>query len=232
MLKILIHSVNAFCTDSFLRTAKNNSVEYIITSDEKTLFEYCTLQSLSGYIISSEFEYAQRAIDTIKGTNPGVPIISISHPNSKDIVRKNVDLTYLIHGAEATDAATNSILLFIEHQLSLYSRLKSLTPTPLNEIYFGEGFKYDVIYRNLHLNSIELKRFSAKEGKLLEVLARNYRNVVKRDALLEEVWHKTDIYSSRSSDVYVTKLRNFFREYDLNLTIKNISGVGLLLDKI
>jgi DNA-binding response OmpR family regulator len=135
-----------------------------------------------------------------------------------------------VHGAEATDPATHSILSFIEEQSRMYARIKSLTPIKPNEVYFGEGFRYDVLYRTFYLNNIELKRFSTKEGKLLEILARNYRKVIKRDIVLEEVWHKTDIYSSRSSDVYVTKLRNFFKEYDLNLTIKNISGVGLILE--
>ena len=230
MYTILLHSANQFCIDSFQRSAKKIGYGLIVTSDEKSLFEHCSFQPLDSYIISTEFDYAQRAINTVIGINPSAPIVSIAHPNTKHVLPIHVDVHYLVHGVEATDPATHSILSFIEDQSRMYSRINSLTPAKPNEIYFAEGFKYDVLYRTFYLNTIALKRFSTKEGKLLEILARNYRSVVKRDTMLEEVWHKTDIYSSRSSDVYVTKLRNFFKEYDLNLTIKNISGVGLILE--
>jgi len=229
MLKILLHSVNQFCIDSFQRSAKNHSVELIITSNEADLFEHCSLQ-FDGYMISADFDYTQRAISTIRGINPRLPIVSISHPNTKKCMPSQIDLNYVVHGAAATDNDTNSILCFIEYQFRLYSIINSLSPPRMNEIYFGEGFKYDVVYRTFYLNGIALKRFSTKEGKLLEMLAKNYRSVIKRDLLLEEVWHKTDIYSSRSADVHISKLRNFFKEYDLDLSIKNISGVGLILE--
>jgi len=230
MIKVLIHSANQFCIESFNRSAEKNSFECIITSDEKTLFEYCSFKPLDAYIISSEFEYAQRAINTIRGVNPGVPIVSLSHPNTVNTYPTKVDLNYLISGTNGIDYATYTILSFIVEQTKIYDRIKDLTPKKSNEVYFGDGLKYDTMYRSVYLNGILLRRFSVKEGKLLEILSLNFGKIVNRDSLMNDVWGNADIYISRSFDVYITKLRNFFREYDIKLQIKNISGVGLVLE--
>ena len=222
MRTILLHTQNQNLVDTF----SGGIDKIIVSSDEKTLFAYSSDQKISAYIICS-FGYSQRAINTIRSNNQYVPIISILQGTEKSFLQ-NVDLNYRVY--DVPDIMV--VLNFIESQTKLYASLKTLTPTKLNEIYFSEGFKYETEYRAVYLNEILLRRFSTKEGKILEILSRNFGNVVKRDTILEEVWHKTDIYSSRSFDVYVSKLRNFLKDYDLKLKIRNISGVGLILEQI
>lgn len=229
MKKILLHTVNQFCVDSFERSIKNTQYDIIRSFDEESLFGYCGFDPIDAYVISGDFEYSQRGVDSIRGQKNNVVIVGIQHPNSKLSALKNVDVNFIVYGAEATDAQTSRILNFIEAQEMLYSKIIALTPKSSTDIRFGEGYLYDSSYRSFYCNGIQLKYFSAKEGKILEILSRNFRNVVNRDEILKEIWGNIDIFCSRSLDVHITKIRNFFREYEVGLTIKNISGVGLIL---
>ena len=47
---------------------------------------------------------------------------------------------------------------------------------------------------------------------------------------MEKVWQKSDYFSGRSMDVYVTHLRRLFEKNGIKLEIKNISGIGLTLE--
>ena len=76
----------------------------------------------------------------------------------------------------------------------------------------------------------EVEKLSAKKGGILEILAINYGEVVKKEVILEKVWRKTDYFVGRSLDVYITMLRNTFKDNHIKLNIKNISGVGLILE--
>ena len=82
----------------------------------------------------------------------------------------------------------------------------------------------------LYRRNKEITKLSEKQGGILEMLASNYGNAVKKDLILEKVWRKNDYYSSRSMDVYITGIRKIFKENKIKLQIKNISGVGLILE--
>ena len=98
-------------------------------------------------------------------------------------------------------------------------------------ISFG-ACKYDPSRRSLSFNDKHVKKCSKKEGGILEVLASHVGVLVKKEVILEKVWHKSDYYAGRSMDVYVSHLRKLFEENDIPFTIKNISGKGLILDPI
>ena len=96
-------------------------------------------------------------------------------------------------------------------------------------IEFG-NCRYDPTRRTLFFKEKEVKKLSAKEGGIMEILSSNYGEVVKREIILEKVWHKDDYFAGRSMDVYVTNLRKLFAAKSVFLSIKNISGVGLILE--
>ena len=181
MRTVLLHTVNQNLVDAFSGGAN----KIVVSSDEKSLFAYASDPNMSVYVICN-FSYSQRAINTIRSNNRYVPIVAILQPNEKFLFQ-NVDINYYVK--DVLDA--QAILNFAESQSKLYTSLKALTPTPLNEIYFGDGIKYETEFREIFLCNISLRRFSAKEGKILEILGRNFGSTVKRDAILEEVWHKT-----------------------------------------
>lgn len=70
---------------------------------------------------------------------------------------------------------------------------------------------------------------TATETKLLQILAQNKNETVRREAILSRCWNTEDDYfASRSLDVFVSKLRKLF-EADDDIEIKTVRGVGLML---
>lgn len=67
-----------------------------------------------------------------------------------------------------------------------------------------------------------------KENLILEMLCRHKGQTVSRDEILSSVWGTADFYSSRSLDVFLTKLRKYLSQ-DSQIQIKVLKGVGVCL---
>jgi DNA-binding response OmpR family regulator len=64
-----------------------------------------------------------------------------------------------------------------------------------------------------------------KEADLLKFLCEHPNRILKREEVLLHVWGKDDYFLGRSMDVFITKLRKYFKtEKDVNL--ETIHGVG------
>ena len=50
--------------------------------------------------------------------------------------------------------------------------------------------------------------------------------LLKRDEILKAVWNTDDFFSGRSMDVFISRLRKYFKE-DTTIKIESIRGVGL-----
>ena len=68
-----------------------------------------------------------------------------------------------------------------------------------------------------------------REAQILQLLAENKNNVVRREAILSRFWNTEDDYfASRSLDVFVNKLRKLLAD-EPRLQLKTIRGIGLQL---
>ena len=57
----------------------------------------------------------------------------------------------------------------------------------------------------------------------------NYKDgLLPREKALTEIWGTNDYFTARSMDVYVTKLRKYFKD-DQNIKIENVHGSGFRL---
>ena len=74
----------------------------------------------------------------------------------------------------------------------------------------------------------EQHNLTAKESKILEMLCREKGKVVSRENILNEIWGNSDFYSSRSLDVFITKLRKYLSK-DTNISLNVQKGVGICL---
>ena len=61
------------------------------------------------------------------------------------------------------------------------------------------------------------------------MLCQQKGRIVSRDAILTAVWNTADFYSSRSLDVFITKLRKYLSQ-DPTVSIKSLKGVGVSLE--
>ena len=82
--------------------------------------------------------------------------------------------------------------------------------------------------QNLLIFENEQHTLTAKESKILEMLCREKGKVVSRENILNEIWGNSDFYSSRSLDVFITKLRKYLSK-DTNVSLNVLRGVGICL---
>lgn len=74
----------------------------------------------------------------------------------------------------------------------------------------------------------ERQNLTPKEARILEMLCRRKGEVVHRDEILMKIWETADFYSSRSLDVFITKLRKYLSK-DPHITLQVLKGVGICL---
>ena len=82
--------------------------------------------------------------------------------------------------------------------------------------------------QNLLIFEKEQHTLTAKESKILEMLCREKGKVVSRENILNEIWGNSDFYSSRSLDVFITKLRKYLSK-DTDISLNVLKGVGICL---
>ncbi len=81
-------------------------------------------------------------------------------------------------------------------------------------------------YTDLKL-TIEKETFNLtqKEADLLKFLCEHSNRILKREEVLLNVWGKDDYFLGRSMDVFITKLRKYFKA-DPDVNLETIHGVG------
>ena len=70
-----------------------------------------------------------------------------------------------------------------------------------------------------------IRNLTLKEAELIRFFARHPNKVLSRNEILEEVWGSNDYFLGRSLDVFISRLRKYFRE-DPGVKITNLHGVG------
>jgi len=85
---------------------------------------------------------------------------------------------------------------------------------------------------NSHLRTItrgdDSKRISPKESDLLRLLCVEMNNVLPRELALRTIWGDDNYFTTRSMDVFVSKLRKYLAD-DQRIEIENIHGTGYRL---
>jgi len=94
-------------------------------------------------------------------------------------------------------------------------------------IYRIGGFIFNLYGQELRSNT-QVHALSFKETEILDRLCRNPNRVLERKRLLLELWGDDNLFNSRNLNVYITKLRNYFKE-DNTIQILNIRGIGYKL---
>ena len=94
------------------------------------------------------------------------------------------------------------------------------------EFNIGE-FTFNYEKRILQYKS-KNQKLTSKETELLKLLCENKNNLVDRSAALTKIWREDNYFTSRSMDVYIAKLRSYFKN-DSKVQIVNVHGTGFKL---
>ena len=90
-------------------------------------------------------------------------------------------------------------------------------------------YTFDPKNFTLTYNDSEKRILTAKETQILILLSEHKGEIVKRDDILKTFWPESDFFTSRSLDVFITKLRSYLSQ-DPSVSIKNIKKAGLMLN--
>ena len=224
-MKIVVNTDNYEILNSIIREAKKYNIEIIIAKLEKKLFELIEDNHIA-YVIGNNKLYSQKAVDFIKDNNQYTPVI-IMQFSPKEIMSSDVVIPFSSN--LNTDIYANSILYNINSYIKNFETLHRLTSKILDTIKCGECV-FDPRRRLLFYKGEQKHKLSPKQGKIFEILATNFGQVVDRDIILERGWGDINYFKGRSMDVFVTNLRKILKNYKINLEITTITNVGLMLD--
>ena len=90
--------------------------------------------------------------------------------------------------------------------------------------------KYEFDFNNQSLTiSGKTQRITEKESDILNYLSQHRNHIIKREAMLKELWGENDYFLGRSLDVFISKMRRYLKE-DSTITIENVFGVGFIFN--
>lgn len=69
------------------------------------------------------------------------------------------------------------------------------------------------------------QKITTREAQLLEMLVEKRNDVLERGYALTKIWGDDSFYNARNMDVYITKLRKYFKN-EPNIQIINVHGIG------
>ena len=157
----------------------------------------------------------------IRSINEEVPLIFLTAKSLKEDVIKGFKIgadDYLIKPFDS------EILLF--KIKSIFKRKISLKKANDNKVdYIFSSFRYNSKFRELQFKNDKPVTLSPKEGKLLTLLLDNMNDLTTREEALVKIWNDDNYFTSRSMDVYVTKIRKYLSK-DPKIKIDNIHGKG------
>jgi len=71
----------------------------------------------------------------------------------------------------------------------------------------------------------EKKRLTLKEAELISLFSENRNKILSRSEILKKIWGSDDYFLGRSLDVFISRLRKYFK-HDPDIKIVNIHGIG------
>ena len=199
---------------SYETTLAKNGIEGI-NKFRKYNYDLCILDVMmpfkDGFSLASD----------IRAINDEVPLIFLTAKSLKEDVIKGFKIgadDYLIKPFDS------EILLF--KIKSIFKRKISLKKANDNKVdYIFSSFRYNSKFRELQFKNDKPVTLSPKEGKLLTLLLDNMNDLTTREEALVKIWNDDNYFTSRSMDVYVTKIRKYLSK-DPKIKIENIHGKG------
>ncbi|WP_299242483.1 response regulator transcription factor [uncultured Aquimarina sp.] len=161
------------------------------------------------------FTLAEKVIEL----NPEIPFVFLTAKKMKEDKIRGLKLgadDYIVKPFEA-----DILVLRLQNILKRSQKVQAIR----EEVIPIGDYKFDATNHCLKLNE-ERQKLTEKETILIQYLYDHKNTMIKREHLLKDVWGNDDFFSGRSMDVFISRLRKYFKE-DNNITIESVRGVGL-----
>ncbi|MGC8864182.1 MAG: response regulator transcription factor [Bacteroidales bacterium] len=158
----------------------------------------------------------------IRRLQPGLPLIFLTAKTLKADVLEG----FKIGADDYITKPFDSEVLLYKMQAILKRHGQAGKKEEPREFQIGK-YRFDAFLRIISLGD-ESRKISPKEAELLKMLCQNMNDVVPRDLALKTIWGDDNYFTTRSMDVFITKLRKYLSQ-DPDVEIENIHGTGYRL---
>ncbi len=156
-------------------------------------------------------------VSSIRSINAEIPLIFVTAKTQTEDLLKGFEVggnDYL-----RKPFSMEELIVRIKNLL----RISNKSTSPKENILIG---KYEFLHNRYELKYKDtVKKLSHREAILLQILSENKNNTVQRKEILMRIWGDDSFFNSRNLDVYITKLRDYFKE-DNSIEIITIKGIG------
>ncbi|WP_299897578.1 response regulator transcription factor [uncultured Aquimarina sp.] len=164
------------------------------------------------------FTLAEKVIEI----HPETPFVFLTAKKMKEDKIRGLKLgadDYIVKPFEA------DILVLRLQNILKRSQRSQRTQVIKEEVLSIGDFKFDAVNHCLKLNE-DRQKLTEKETILIQYLFDHKNTMIKRENLLKDVWGNDDFFSGRSMDVFISRLRKYFKK-DSKIKIESVRGVGL-----
>lgn len=159
--------------------------------------------------------------ENVRSKNTGTPIFFLTARGMKEDMIRGYKL-----GADDYLTKPFDVEILLLKLEAIFQRTSELRG-PVQEIYQLAGYTYHTATRVLH-HSEEERKLSPKEGALMQLLCEYLNQVLPRERALKEIWSEDSYFTTRSMDVYITKLRKYLK-HEPDVQIENVHSSGYML---
>jgi DNA-binding response OmpR family regulator len=182
---------------------------------KKDVFNICVLDVMMPKM--DGFTLAEKIIEI----NPEMPFVFLTARKMKEDKLKGLKLgadDYIVKPFEADE------LVLRLHNIIKRASGKKIDKKIEGLVKIGV-YAFNTHRLDLRLNTI-VQRVTEKVGELFLFCFSHKNQLLKREEILNAVWKNDDFFSGRSMDVFISRLRKYFKE-DTIISIESIRGVGL-----
>ncbi|MDA9125521.1 response regulator transcription factor [Flavobacteriaceae bacterium] len=224
----------------------NHKITLLLAEDEPSLGQIIkeSLETRGFDILLCE--NGEKAFEFYKTKNPKLLILDIMMPKkdgftlAKEIRLEDADIPiiFLTSKSQTQDVVEgfhvggNDYLKKPFSMEELIVRINNLLQNtvlqkPHNIIKLG-NYTFDFTKQTLQFKNNPSSTLTHREAHLLFHLVKNKNKVLERSLILNKLWGNDDYFSSRSMDVFITKIRKKLKE-DQTIQILNVRGFGYKL---
>ena len=168
------------------------------------------LPKMDGFTFATEV----RAMDT------ETPLVFLTARNMKEDRIKGLKI-----GADDYITKPFSIEEFLLRVKAILKRtIKTPQNVDLGGIHRLGNFRFEVKNQLLSYGGVQ-HQLTYREAKLLDLFCRHVNQLLSRDLIMQAVWESEGLRVGRSLDVFVSRLRKYFKE-EPTVSITNVHGVG------
>jgi len=189
--------------------------KHAVSAFKEGTYDLCLLDVMLPHVDGFSIGREIRSID------PNIPMIYLTAKSLKEDIITGYRLgadDYIIKPFDA------DVLLY---KIAVVLKRSDGSASTANQSFQIGKYIFDPHLREIKLNGIN-QLLSPKESALLKLLCEHKNELLTREIALKRIWGDDGYFTTRSMDVFITKLRKYLKD-DPSIEIRNIHGSGFIL---